>query len=660
MAEYIENVLNQTSKLDWAFPFQRTGAFPIDRSILFSSLADAEAYARGDGSDERELGGTSYVGQIISVYEAANEEESTAASANAYIITPARGLLKLASTTASGDVSADIADLQGKVSAILGDIDALEEAIGNVYTKEEADEKFAPAGNYAAQADVDALSDKIGEVAEGKTVVEMISDAVAAGAYDDTQIKADIKANADAIGVIEADYLKTADKYDDTALVERVDAAEGKIEVLEDKTHEHANKGLLDAITDEKVAAWDAAEQNAVDRVLGYLAEEEINVNYDTLKEIAAWIESDTTASAELITRISNIEKDYLKGADQEALENEIATLGDYVGDIPEGAVSETVVAYIHEVVDGLKIGDYAKASELTALADRVLAVEGKAHEHENADVLDGITAEKVAAWDAAEQNAKDHADGLNTAMGERVDGIEETLDGKVDAEEGKSLIANELIGKLEGIAEGAQVNVIDSVDEVQFAIDDEKKLTLLDIAIGKVAGLQDALDGKADKGTTLAEYGITDVYTKTETEARIQEVLDGLSDTSETAASVAQALETYKTSNDQRVSAVETAVAQKVDAEEGKSLIADTLIAKVEAIEAGAQVNVLEGVKLGDTVLEIVDKMVTIPVGAGLKASNEVTIAADGALGIGEVNVNKLVQTEGEVFVLNGGAASV
>ncbi len=660
MAEYIENVLEQTSKLDWAFPFQRTGAFPIDRSILFSSLADAEAYARGDGSDERELGGTSYVGQVISVYEAANEEEGTAASANAYIITPARGLLKLASTTASGDVSADIADLQGKVSGILGSIDALEEAIGDVYTKEEADEKFAPVGNYAAQADLDALSDKIGEVEEDKTVVEMISEAVAAGAYNDTQVKADIKANADAIDAIEADYLKVADKYDDTVLAGRVSDAEGKIEALEGKAHEHANQGVLDAITAEKVTAWDAAEQNAVDRVLGYLAEEEVNVNYDTLKEVAAWIESDTTASAQLVTRISDIEKDYLKGADKEELENEIAVLGDYVGDIPEGAVSETVVAYIQEVVDGLKIGDYAKASELTALADRVLVVEGKAHEHENADVLDGITAEKVAAWDAAEQNAKDYADGLDLAMGERVDGIEEALEGKVGVEDGKSLIANALIGKLEGIAEGAQVNVIDSVDEAQFAIDDEKKLTLLDIAIGKVAGLQGALDAKADKGTTLAEYGITDAYTKTETESRIQEVLDGLSDTSETAASVAQALETYKTSNDQRVAAVETEVAKKVAAEEGKSLIADTLIEKIEAIEAGAQVNKLEGIKLGDTLLEIVDKMVTIPVGAGLKASAEVTIAADGTLGVGEVNVNKLVQTAGEVFILNGGAASV
>jgi ABC-type transporter Mla subunit MlaD len=39
-------------------------------------------------------------------------------------------------------------------------------------------------------------------------------------------------------------------------------------------------------------------------------------------------------------------------------------------------------------------------------------------------------------------------------------------------------------------------------------------------------------------------------------------------------------------------------------------------------------------------------------------KASTEVTIAEDGTLGIGEVNVNKLVQTAGDVLILSGGHA--
>ncbi len=51
----------------------------------------------------------------------------------------------------------------------------------------------------AAQADVDAIEAKVGTVSEGKTIVEMISDAQAAATYDDAAVKADIKANADAI-----------------------------------------------------------------------------------------------------------------------------------------------------------------------------------------------------------------------------------------------------------------------------------------------------------------------------------------------------------------------------------------------------------------------------------------------------------------------------
>lgn len=158
MAEYIENVIGQTSKLDWAFPFQRTGAFPLDRSVLFSSLADAKAYAQGDGSDERALGGTSYVGQIISVLD----EGEVAA----YVITKARGLMKLAATTATGDLASDVADLQGKVDSVISkaeanaaaieamkpDIEANKSAvtelntkIADVYTKSETDAKIGEA-----------------------------------------------------------------------------------------------------------------------------------------------------------------------------------------------------------------------------------------------------------------------------------------------------------------------------------------------------------------------------------------------------------------------------------------------------------------------------------------------------------------------------------
>ena len=49
--------------------YKRLNPNPLDASTIFWSLADAAAYAKGDGSDERKLGATSYVGQIITVYE---------------------------------------------------------------------------------------------------------------------------------------------------------------------------------------------------------------------------------------------------------------------------------------------------------------------------------------------------------------------------------------------------------------------------------------------------------------------------------------------------------------------------------------------------------------------------------------------------------------
>ncbi len=57
----------------------------------------------------------------------------------------------------------------------------------------------------------------------------------------------------------------------------------------------------------------EAAKQSAIAAILGGA----VDADYDTLQEVAAWIASDTTASAELIIRVTDIEKDYLKSTDK-------------------------------------------------------------------------------------------------------------------------------------------------------------------------------------------------------------------------------------------------------------------------------------------------------------------------------------------------------
>ena len=94
MADYITEVVKQTAKLDWAFPFQRTGAFPLDRSSLFTSYEDAVLYATG-GADSRGLSGSSYVGQSIAVFDA------TKNSVTLYVIQPNRSLKEVGSGSSS-------------------------------------------------------------------------------------------------------------------------------------------------------------------------------------------------------------------------------------------------------------------------------------------------------------------------------------------------------------------------------------------------------------------------------------------------------------------------------------------------------------------------------------------------------------------------------
>lgn len=116
-----------------------------------------------------------------------------------------------------------------------------------------------------------------------------------------------------------------------------------------------------------------------------------------------------------------------------------------------EGSVTEQIAAAKGEAIASAK--EYSDGLN-TAMDTRVKAVEGKAHEHSNKALLDTYTqteenladavAKKhahsnaaeldkiadgdVAKWNAAEQNAKDYADGLNTTMTSTVNGHADRL----------------------------------------------------------------------------------------------------------------------------------------------------------------------------------------------------------------------------------------
>lgn len=164
----------------------------------------------------------------------------------------------------------------------------------------------------------------------------------------------------------------------------------------------------------------------------------------------------------------------------------------------------------------------------------------------------------------------------------------------KVDKKTGYSLVQDTLITKLNNLAD------IKSVSN-EFSLGEEGELNLVSVPQNKVTGLVDDLNSKVDK---VAGKGLS--------------------------------------AND----------------------FTNDLKTKLDGIEAGAQINVLESVKLNGQALPVSEKAVDIPIASstvlgivkGTNVENGVGINGDGTMVINKLNVNKLVQTEGDELILNGG----
>ena len=210
----------------------------------------------------------------------------------------------------------------------------------------------------------------------------------------------------------------------------RLDAAEKAIEALEAGTYDDTEiRGLITA-NDTAIKANAAAitTLNSGAEVVGSVTNTanaaaaakvaEIvagaDAKFDTLKEIADWILTDTTGAAGM-------------AADIDALELKLAGV--------DTTVVASIAAAIEEALKVEGVEKYALATELSTLAGRVKALEDAGFQ--NAEQVGSAIDAKIAAlkladsYDAkgaaatAESNAKAHADGLNTAMDTRVKVLE-------------------------------------------------------------------------------------------------------------------------------------------------------------------------------------------------------------------------------------------
>lgn len=431
---------------------------------------------------------------------------------------------------------AALSDLTDRVTAAEGEIDALQAAtaeggaVANAIadakkagTDAQATANQAKADAAAAQADVDALEGKVGTVPADKTVIGMIGEVETAYKDKDAELAASIKAISD-------DYLTSADK---TTL-------QGNIDKKVDKTVYDAKVSALetaDTTLQGNIDAEKTARENADNAQVTRIATLE-----DQIKGLSGAMHFEGV-KAEVPADVSGYEagdviivgeKEYVfngtafvEFGDVSAEGERIAALETTVGKVAEGENPAT--GLIKDIADNAAAitaeETRAKAAEA---ANATAASEAKAAADAAQDDVDAIAADYLKAAD------KTALEGSIGDVSDRVTAIEnKSISDGANKVEKSDTNGNIKIDGVETVVYTHPANhTISEVTGLQDALDAKATVTALNATNTNVQANTDAISdlesNKADKATTLAGYGITDAYTKTETytQAEVQALL--------------------------------------------------------------------------------------------------------------------------------------
>lgn len=355
--------------LDFAVAFNRQTAFPLDAKSYFESLelaTAAAASAQEAGSSET----TYYYGQTVAVVESGK--------ATLYVIQPDNTLKEVGGNIVINE-NVFAKDADGSLN-LLGFADAV-----------------------AGAQLVKSTDGKVSWVKPDATTVEGLQTAVST--------------------------LQTTIGDENSGLVKQVNDNSAAIEILNGN---NTTEGSVAYQIAQVVAGADAS--------------------YDTLKEIADWISTHGTDAAAMNTQITTNKNDiaalktqvgtepvatqistaidaalkdgesekYALASDLSDANGKIAALEGKVGETSvtdqidaalkvNGADKYALASHTHEIgnITGLQdvLDSKAGASDVTSLQSTVEGLTAKAHEHSNKTILDSISEEKIAAWDAAQAN---------------------------------------------------------------------------------------------------------------------------------------------------------------------------------------------------------------------------------------------------------------
>ena len=627
---------------------------------LYANAADVLAACKS------EAGLKSFVNSVIAEAGIATDEAMQELAGK---VTTAEGKI----TTLEGKMTA----VEGKASANESAIKALQELVGDdkvadqisaAIAAQELDKKYDAIGSAAAvQTELDTYK------TSNDAAVKKVSDDLAA---EISRAGVAEKANADAIAAI-----KDGTTIDSFADVET--ALAGKETAGEAAKAEAAAKAYADGLAGNYDAKGSAAtaEQNAKDYADGLAG------NYDA------------AGSAE--------------AAEQNAKDYTDAEIAEWVGDKSvQAQIAELDLANTYDAKGAAATAESnakSHATQLnTAMDGRVAALEAIDHEHANAAELAKIADGDVAKWNAAEQNAKDYADGLDEAMAERVKTLEDKFTGDDSVAD---QIADAVAGEA-ALREAADSDLQDAIDALEALVGEDVVADAISAAVAAEKERAEGIEGGLE--TRLA--AVEEDYLTSEDKQDLQDQIDLIMDNPDTAnvidsineftayitthGEIAEGFRTDIDANADDIEAVEgrmdtaegeidalqeaiaTKAAQtdlealtgRVTTAEGKVTTLegemDAVEGRAEALEGlvgdtavEAQINAaIEALKIGDYA-KAADLTAAIEQHNTDKAALEASIAtkandADLAAIAKSGNVNDLIQTEGDVLIFDCGTS--
>ncbi len=545
-------------------------------------------------------------------------------------------------------------------------------------------------GNVYTKAEIDGKVDTINDAIEG------VNNTIAGITHFSTKIVASVD-EVTAIGVlylIKDDAIKGVDKYNEYLYIE----GQGAVLIGDTTTDlsDYVTNDVLDAaianfVNNDSLSSTlgDYAKTADVNNTLADYAKTADVVANTTFEEFKT---ANDTAIADARTgAVADVEA---KGYALEA--NVAAELGKK---IESGSIAHTSEGVVEGVtVEGTKlkivVDSYTKEETLAKIEDKITEINGgeSAGEvlsqlnsyKETNDIAVAALEAKDAAHDTAIEAAQAQADKGVADAKTANDAITAFTNGQVKANTDDISAVKTRLTTLETAKGDHETRIATAEGEIAA-------LTAADVAINnKIGTIEGNITTLTNEDSRLAglitaletnKANAADVYTKTDADAAIAAAIQAIpaTDLSEYAktetveaalATKANAADVYTKTEADNAFMTEAEVDARINTlivgadPEGGKTISDiqnlvkyveenageiaTLVTTVGEHTTGIATNTAAIAAINDAIAALVQP----------KASAEVTIAEDGTLGIGEVNVNKLVQTEGDTLVLSGGSA--